>query len=69
MNNVVNVGDCCRACLRIDCHLTPTNAQDEDCVKFCDKLLACISEIVSLLLMWTIQLEICIYLCKCSLYN
>lgn len=45
MNNVVNVGDCCRACLRIDCHLTPTNAQDEDCVKFCDKLLACISEI------------------------
>ncbi|XP_044748091.1 gastrula zinc finger protein XlCGF57.1-like [Coccinella septempunctata] len=45
MCSVVNVSDCCRACLRIDCPLTPTNAQDEDCVKFCDKLLACISEI------------------------
>lgn len=47
MNAIVNVTECCRACLRIDCSLTPTNSQDEDCVKFCDKLLACISEIVS----------------------
>ncbi|KAL3267217.1 hypothetical protein HHI36_011352 [Cryptolaemus montrouzieri] len=45
MENVINVADCCRACLRIDCSLTPTNVQDEDSIKFCDKLLACISEI------------------------
>ncbi|KAK9885611.1 hypothetical protein WA026_012375 [Henosepilachna vigintioctopunctata] len=45
MENVINVADCCRACLRIDCSLTSTNVQDEDSIKFCDKLLACISEI------------------------
>lgn len=47
MENIINVADCCRACLRIDCSLTPTSAQDSDSIKFCDKLLSCVSEVVS----------------------
>ncbi|CAH0560206.1 unnamed protein product [Brassicogethes aeneus] len=46
MENVINVADCCRACLRNDCPLTPTNAQDSDSIKFCDKLFACVQEII-----------------------
>lgn len=46
MENVINVADCCRACLRIDCTLTPTNIQDNDSIKFCDKLFACVSEVI-----------------------
>lgn len=47
MNNTVNVADCCRACLRIDCTLTSTDIQDSDSIKLFDKLLACVSEVVS----------------------
>jgi KRAB domain-containing zinc finger protein len=46
MENIINVADCCRACLRIDCSLTPTSAQDNDSIKFCDKLLSCVSEVM-----------------------
>lgn len=45
MNGVVST--CCRTCLKIDCSLTPTSDQDSDSLKYCDKLTACISEIVS----------------------
>lgn len=57
MDNSFNVADCCRACLRIDCSLTPTSAQDpNDSIKFCDKLLACVSEIVSSHHKWAIPI-------------
>ncbi|XP_050515593.1 zinc finger protein 436-like [Diabrotica virgifera virgifera] len=45
MDNTVNVSDCCRTCLRIDCALTSTELQDTDSVSFYDKLLACVSEV------------------------
>lgn len=44
--DVINVADCCRACLRIDCTLTPTSAQDNDSIKFYDKLVSCVAEVV-----------------------
>lgn len=47
MENMFHVADCCRACLRIECSLTPTTAPDNDSIKFCDKLIACVSEVVS----------------------
>lgn len=47
IDNMFHVADCCRACLRIECSLTPTNASDNDSIKFCDKLIACVSEVVS----------------------
>lgn len=46
MENIINVADCCRACLRIDCSLTPTTVEDNDSIKFQDKLLSCVSEVV-----------------------
>lgn len=48
MDNIFHVADCCRACLRIECSLTPTIHTDNDSIKFCDKLLACVSEVVCL---------------------
>lgn len=50
MDNMFHVADCCRACLRIECSLTPTITEDNDSIKFCDKLNSCVSEVVSLLL-------------------
>lgn len=47
MDNLFHVSDCCRACLRIECSLTPTISEDTDSIKFCDKLAACVSEVVS----------------------
>lgn len=47
MEGIANVADCCRACLRIDCSLTPTTTEDSDSIKFSDKLLSCVSEVVS----------------------
>lgn len=46
MDNIFHVADCCRACLRIECSLTATNDHDNDSVKFCDKLIACVAEVV-----------------------
>ncbi|KAK4886553.1 hypothetical protein RN001_002824 [Aquatica leii] len=46
MDNIFHVADCCRACLRIECSLTPTTTTDNDSVKFCDKLIACVSEVM-----------------------
>ncbi|KAJ8912885.1 hypothetical protein NQ315_011208 [Exocentrus adspersus] len=43
--DVINVADCCRACLRIDCTLTSTSAEDNDSIKFYDKLVSCVSEV------------------------
>ncbi|CAG9858007.1 unnamed protein product [Phyllotreta striolata] len=47
MNNSVNINltDCCRTCLRIDCSLTSTDIQDSDSITLLDKLLACVAEI------------------------
>lgn len=50
--DVINVADCCRACLRIDCTLTPTSAQDNDSVKFHDKLVSCVAEVVGVAFLW-----------------
>lgn len=50
MDNIFHVADCCRACLRIECSLTPTINQDNDSIKFCDKLLACVAEVVCICL-------------------
>lgn len=47
MTEAINFRDCCLTCMKIDFPLTPTSAQDNDSVKYCDKLSACISEIVS----------------------
>lgn len=47
MDNMFHVADCCRACLRIECSLTPTITEDNDSIKFCDKLSVCVSEVVS----------------------
>ncbi|KAF5285974.1 hypothetical protein FQA39_LY16485 [Lamprigera yunnana] len=46
MENIFHVADCCRACLRIECSLTPTTTPDNDSIKFCDKLIACVSEVI-----------------------
>lgn len=46
MDNMFHVADCCRSCLRIECSLTPTNSSDSDSIKYCDKLVACVSEVV-----------------------
>lgn len=46
MDNMFHVADCCRACLRIECSLTPTITEDNDSIKFCEKLNACVSEVV-----------------------
>lgn len=45
--DMFDLADCCRACLRIECSLTATNSSDNDSIKLCDKLAACVSEIVS----------------------
>lgn len=42
-----NVSDACRTCLRVESPLTSIIARDNDSIKLCDKLLACISDIVS----------------------
>lgn len=47
MNTVFQVSDCCRACLRTENTLTPTSTTDNDSIKLCDKLMSCVSEIVS----------------------
>lgn len=47
MNNVYDLSDACRACLRVESPLTSINAQDNDSIKLCDKLMACLSDIVS----------------------
>lgn len=47
MNNVYEVTDCCRACLRSAIALTPTTTMDNDSIKLCDKLFCCVAEIVS----------------------
>lgn len=47
MDTIFHMADCCRACLRVECSLTPTVAEDNDSVKFCDKLSACVTEVVS----------------------
>lgn len=48
MNNVVfQFSEACRACLRVESPLTSINARDNDSIKLCDKLIACLSEIVS----------------------
>lgn len=49
MNNVYEVTDCCRACLRAESTLTPTTTMDNDSIKLCDKLFCCVSEIVGVL--------------------
>lgn len=46
MNNIYEISNCCRACLRIESPLTSVNMPDDDSIKFCDKLIACISDIV-----------------------
>ncbi|XP_030763741.1 zinc finger protein 2 homolog isoform X1 [Sitophilus oryzae] len=40
-----NVSNCCRACLRSGCSLTPISIEDSDSVKFSDKLISCVSEV------------------------
>lgn len=52
--DMFQVSDCCRACLRIESPLTPTVNQDTDSIKFCDKLLACVSEVVNCLVVASI---------------
>lgn len=47
MNNVFQVNDCCRACLRAESTLTPTTTMDNDSIKLCDKLFCCVAEVVS----------------------
>ncbi|KAK9717956.1 Zinc-finger associated domain (zf-AD) [Popillia japonica] len=44
--DMFDLADCCRACLRIECSLTATNSSDNDSIKLCDKLAACVSEIM-----------------------
>lgn len=47
IENTFEISEYCRACLRVDCPLTPTTSEDSDSVKICDKLHACVSEVVS----------------------
>lgn len=47
MNEGENVTNCCRTCLKMDCSLISTSAEDTDSLKYCQKLSSCISEIVS----------------------
>lgn len=46
MNSIYDLAICCRACLRVESSLSSINALDNDNVKFSDKLIACISDIV-----------------------
>lgn len=48
MNNIFQISECCRACLRVESPLTSVNMPDSDSIKFCDKLIACISDIVGI---------------------
>lgn len=48
MNNIFNPSECCRACLRVECHLSPTSVTDTDNIKLGEKLNTCVSEIVCL---------------------
>ncbi|KRT80807.1 zinc-finger associated domain containing protein, partial [Oryctes borbonicus] len=41
-----DLADSCRTCLQPECSLTPTNSEDSDSIKFCDKLAACVSEMM-----------------------
>lgn len=52
MDEIFHVADCCRACLRIEGSLVSTINEDNDSIKYCDKLLACVSEVVGL---WVIN--------------
>lgn len=62
MDSIFHMADYCRACLRIECALTSTVTEDSDSVKFCDKLSACVSEVVS-------GVDLTIKLCKSTSYN
>lgn len=48
MENIFQMADCCRTCLRMEGSLTPTVTEDNDSIKFCDKLSACVSEVVNI---------------------
>lgn len=49
MNNLTfPYTDCCRTCLRLESGGTPLSTLDTDNIKICDKLLACVSDIVRL---------------------
>lgn len=49
MNSVFQITDCCRTCMRVESALTPLDTVDSDNIKLCDKLAACVSDIVSFL--------------------
>ncbi|KRT80264.1 zinc-finger associated domain containing protein, partial [Oryctes borbonicus] len=45
MNSLLNISECCRACLRAECSLSSTNTTDTDNIKLGEKLNSCVSEI------------------------
>lgn len=55
MDGSVNLTNCCRTCLKVDCSLTSISEEDIDSLKYYDKLSGFITEIVSILQSFAIK--------------